>query len=126
MRAGKLPRAGGLLAGSSHAGFASLEAEVLTPLIVTARRTFEDNVLQRIGSVLSSEHRRRLEPKHVHGMFPSWPFFNLRGDWATWGRLNSPPEAGRIRHPWPQAPSVRRVKLPLTNNFYLVRREFVN
>jgi TnpA family transposase len=37
------------------------EAEVLTPLIVTARRTFEDNVLQRIDALLSSEHRRRLD-----------------------------------------------------------------
>ena len=27
------------------------------------------------------------------------------GEFATRGRFNSPPEAGRNRHPWPQAPS---------------------
>jgi putative transposase len=27
------------------------------------------------------------------------------GEFATEGRFNSPPEAGRNRHPWPQAPS---------------------
>jgi TnpA family transposase len=41
------------------------EEEVLTPLIVTARRAFEDNVLQTIGSFLSPEHRRRLDASLV-------------------------------------------------------------
>ena len=37
------------------------DQESLASLIVTARRTFEDNVLERIASFLSSEHRRRLD-----------------------------------------------------------------
>jgi hypothetical protein len=47
---------------------------------------------------------------------------------------NSPPEADCNRHPRPvetatpgrRHRAVRRGKLPLTNNFYLVRREVVN
>ena len=37
------------------------DEESLASLIVTARRTFEDNVLERIASFLSSEHRRKLD-----------------------------------------------------------------
>ena len=37
------------------------DEESLASLIVTARRTFEDKVLETIASFLSSEHRRRLD-----------------------------------------------------------------
>ena len=37
------------------------EEEVMTPLIITDHRAFEDNVLQTIGFFLSPEHRGRLD-----------------------------------------------------------------